>query len=252
MAKKIERIGETNYNKYGSKMTIIEYKDVHNLVVEFENGYKIKAQYTQFKKGNIISPYDKTIFNIGYLGEGKYKTSIDNEHTLQYLYWSRMMCRCYSSIPKKSHKTYKDCLVCEEWLNFQNFAEWFDKNYYEIDEGRMELDKDILVKGNKIYSPEACIFVPKRINTLFVKCDTNRGEYPIGVNWHKGQERFVSRCQTLEKRISLGYYDTPEEAFEVYKTFKENYIKQVADEYKNQIPKELYDALYRYKVEITD
>ena len=86
MAKKIERIGETNYNKYGSKMTIIEYKDVHNLVVEFENGYKIKAQYTQFKKGNIISPYDKTIFNIGYLGEGKYKTSIDNEHTLQYLY----------------------------------------------------------------------------------------------------------------------------------------------------------------------
>lgn len=120
----------------------------------------------------------------------------------------------------------------------------------------MQLDKDMLYKGNKIYSPENCIFVPSRINKLLLKRQNYRGEYPIGVNYHKRDNIFEASCSIItnnnKKKIYLGRFDNSEEAFQIYKRFKENYIKQVADEYKNKIPKNLYDAMYKYKVEITD
>lgn len=113
----------------------------------------------------------------------------------------------------------------------------------------MHLDKDILIKGNKIYSPNTCIFVPQKINSLFTKRNSVRGEYPIGVTYSKKNHKFEPQVQG---RGWLGYYDTPEESFEVYKKNKEKRIKEIADEYKNKIPIKLYDALYDYKVEITD
>ena len=116
----------------------------------------------------------------------------------------------------------------------------------------MNLDKDILIKGNKVYGPDTCIFVPQDINKLFTKRNNNRGNYPIGVSYNKQQKKYKSYCNTNSKQNFLGYYDTPEEAFTIYKQFKENYIKQVADEYKNHIPEKLYNAMYEYEVEIDD
>lgn len=80
-----------------------------------------------------------------------------------------MLNRCCSGKLHKRESTYINCKVCDEWLNFQNFSEWFKNNYYEVEGQRMELDKDILNKGNKIYSPNTCIFVPHNINNLFTK-----------------------------------------------------------------------------------
>ena len=122
----------------------------------------------------------------------------------------------------------------------------------------MHLDKDILIKNNKIYSPDTCIFVPQRINELFIKTNKLRGNLPIGVSYLKNINKFQANCKTFTKRGSasysnyLGCFKTPLEAFNVYKQFKEKYIKQVADEYKNKIPQKLYEAMYRYEVEITD
>lgn len=148
------------------------------------------------------------------------------------------------------YNTYEECTVCEEWHNFQNFADWFDKNYYEIGKERMEIDKDLLIKNNKIYSPNTCVFVPRRINSLLIKNNKARGKYLVGVDFHN--KKFRARCMTLNGSIYLGHFNTEIEAFEKYKKFKEMYIKQVADEYKNVIPKKLYIALYNYKVEMED
>ena len=168
-----------------------------------------------------------------------------------------MLERCYCPYCLNKRPTYIDCYVCEEWHNLQNFGKWFEENYYEIEGEKMNLDKDILFKGNKIYSPNTCIFVSEKINLLFTKCDIRRGKYPIGVHWDKKSNKFVAQCQILDKennkkQIWLGYYDTIEEAFLVYKQFKEKYIKEVADEYKDLIPSKLYESMYRYKVEIND
>ena len=117
----------------------------------------------------------------------------------------------------------------------------------------MDLDKDILIKGNKTYSPEACVFVPKKINSLFTKANNLRGDYPIGVSYFKESDKFKSQYKTMDgKEIHLGLFDTPEEAFISYKNAKEKYIKQIAEEYKSKIPQKLYKAMINYEVEITD
>ena len=121
----------------------------------------------------------------------------------------------------------------------------------------MELDKDILVKGNKIYSPETCIYMPQTINTLFVKKDRNRGKLAIGTTRRKNG-KYMAQCNLINpetgksKLKNLGYYNTELEAFKVYKYYKEKNIKEVADYFKKEIPSELYNAMYRYEVEITD
>ena len=168
-----------------------------------------------------------------------------------------MLKRCYSKDYQNKKPTYIGCEVYNEWLNFQSFAKWFEENYYEIEGETIALDKDILVKNNKIYSPNTCVFVPERINTLFTKADKSRGKLPIGIVEDNRTHHFRARCSTLDKngkikRVELGSYKTHEEAFIHYKQFKEKYIKQVADEYKPYIPKELYEAMYKWEVEIND
>lgn len=257
--KKKERLGEIRKNKFGTKMKIIKYNNASDIIVEFQDKYKAKVHtdYRWFKKGNVKNPYDKEVYNIGYIGKGKYKTLENKSRTKAYKIWINMIHRCYDPYYINEHLTYIDCYVCEEWHNFQVFAKWFYENYYEIKNEKMNLDKDILIKGNKLYSPETCLIVPERINTLFIKCDKSRGKYPIGVSdcCNKYGCKFLTvYCQTLEKREYLGYFplDRPFQAFTVYKNFKEEYIKEVANEYKELIPQKLYDAMYRYEVEIDD
>ena len=257
MRKINERLGEENYNKYGTLMKIIEYIDTHNIVVEFQDEYKVRVhtEYRAFTRGGVNNPYDKTVCNIGYLGEGKYKY---NQYSHIYTLWLGMIRRCYSEKFKEKRPTYKNCVTCKEWHCFQNFAEWYEKEMYNCNGEKLDLDKDILIKGNKIYSPETCMLVPQRINYLFVKSDATRGKYPIGVRLHKRDRIFEVHCSIIKdeesKSVYLGRFplNRPFQAFTIYKNFKENYIKQVADEYKDLIPKKLYEALYKYEVEIND
>lgn len=202
------------------------------------------------------SPYNKTICGIGYIGEGDYKVSVNKIFTIEYRYWQSMISRCYNKKRHVKYPTYESCSVYDEWLNYQNFAKWYDENYYEVEGQRMDLDKDILHKGNKIYNPENCIFVPQRINLLFTRRQNDRGKYPIGVTYNKKDRKFRAYCSIFEnnkqKQILLGSYNTSQEAFDTYKQFKETYIKQVADDYKDIIPIELYNALYTYEIDIND
>lgn len=248
-------MGEVGYNKFGSKMLITEYRNSQDIGVYFPKyGYTItKNTYSNFKNGTIKCPYEPRIRGIGYLGIGKYECSVNNAHTKFYKAWYNMIRRCYDSIWQIKQPTYIGCTVCEEWYNFQNFAKWYEENYYEIEGQRMCLDKDILCKGNKIYSPDTCLLVPQEINELFVKRDVTRGEYPIGVSYHKTSNKFRASCSNVDKKhIILGDYGNPIDAFNEYKRFKELTIKKVADKYKDLIPEKLYDAMYKYEVEITD
>mgnify|MGYP003292109114 CR=1 FL=1 len=250
------RIYETKYNKYGSKMEIIAYRKAIDIDVYFEEyDYVAKTSYQSFKRGTVKSPYCRTVRGIGYLGEGKYSMC---NNKIAYIHWSTLLQRCYDEKFRNEHKNYISSTVCEEWHNFQNFAEWFEENYYEIDGQRMEVENNILMKGNTEYCPEYSIISPQRINNLFVKCENtkDRGKYPIGVTWHKASNKYRGQCSYIDdcgnyKRISQ-QFDTEIEAFEFYKQFKENYIKQVADEYKHLIPRELYKAMYEYEIDIND
>ena len=254
---KINRVGEIGYNHYGTKLQIVEYNNNKDIKVKIcdKDEIIINTDYKCFKQGNIKSAYDKTVCNIGYIGEIKY-TDISIKDLKSYKYWSEMIKRCYSDKSLLKRPRYKEVTVCEEWHNFTNFKKWFDNNYYEVFGENMDLDKDLIEKNNKVYCPKKCIFVPHRINSLIISCNSRRGEYPIGVTTNTNGS-IVAKCSILQpngksKSKSLGTFNTPEEAFNAYKTFKEQYIKEVADEYKLYIPHKLYEAMYRYVVSIED
>ena len=254
--RKEERLGEARMMKCGEIAFIVNYSHSNDITVQFkETEELVKTTYKNFKNGSVKSHFTPSVCGVGIIGNEK---SIDEngKTTKSYSVWHSMLIRCYSDECQKKHPTYKDCCVCEEWHNYSNFKKWFNDNYYEIEGERMDLDKDILMKGNKIYSPNTCVFVPQNINTLFIKSNKSRGKYPIGINFNKDANKFTAQCSIFyngkSKLKGLGYYNTIEDAFEVYKKFKEANIKQIADEYKDKIPDKLYEAMYNYKVEITD
>lgn len=248
-----ERTGKVSVNRHGTTMKLIKYVDCKNVIVEFqdEHGYQKKTTYREFLLGKVDNPYDKTIFGIGYRGVGEYGASANDKRIYQV--WQDMFRRCYGHGANDTKPCYSDCLVSEVWHNFQNFATWYQENYYNVDGQRIQIDKDILQKGNQIYSPETCILVPNEINALMVKRKRQRGDTPIGVYYNKDMGAYVAFCWTGgHQKEYLGQYSTQEDAFLAYKKRKEQYIKEIADKYKNKIPQKLYDALYAYEVEITD
>ena len=253
MGRKIDRTGEKGVNSFGSKMIITKYNNALDIDVYLpEYDYTINhVTYNNFKRGNIKCPYEPRYYGIGYLGEVKYKMSENGKKTKCYNTWHNMLERCYNPKYQEKYPTYKDCEVYESWHNFQTFAEWYNDNYYQIHGEVMCLDKDILIKGNKIYSPETCVFVPEKINLLFIKSDNSRGNDPIGTH-QLPSGNYEVRCNNGEESDYLGRFDNIYEAFYAYKVHKEKIIKQVADEYKEYIPQKLYHALYNYQVEITD
>lgn len=241
-----------NISKTGKKMIIEDYVNSIDILVRFiETGDIIHTNYQSFKNGTVKSLYDKTIYNKGYIGAGIYKVTVSGEYTTQYRTWHSMMQRCYSEYHLKINPSYVGVTVCKEWHNFQNFAKWFDENYYEIGNDKLQLDKDILVKGNKIYSPETCVFVPSRINKLFLRNSGLRGKLPVGVYYNKKSGMYVAKYNNL-KFCYIGRFNTPSEAFIGYKENKERLIKEIAEKYSNDIPLKLYKAMMEYIVEETD
>lgn len=152
-----------------------------------------------------------------------------------------MLSRCY--VDKEGQPAYYNKrIVCNEWLNFQMFCDWHKNNLYCVNE-RLHVDKDILYPGNNLYSPDTCLLVPQRINMLFVNKPNKRG-LPNGIS--KTKYGYSAKYNQIE----LGIFDTVEEAFSYYAKAKEEKIREVTEEYKNIIPKKVYDALFKYKVSI--
>lgn len=242
------RIGETKLMKNGLMAEIIEYRSCDDIDVRFEDGYIAEHKtYYNFKNGTARNPYAPSIYDIGYLGDAKSVDEYGNTKR-SYSVWRGMIDRCYNSNSKQYH-CYggRGVTVCEEWHNYSNFEKWYDTNFYTLESGeRVEIDKDILVDDNKIYSPTTCIFAPKQINTMFIDGGSSKkkkNDLPIGVYYDKEKKKYRSEIDIKGKAKKLGTFNTPEEAEAVYLKAKSEYIKQMAEEYKEVIPEQLYKRL---------
>lgn len=250
MNKKKYYLGKEYITNEGYKVKVIKYDGYANVYIQFERGHIIKTQIGTLERGNIKNPFHPATQGVGYIGIGKYKAYENGKDTRSFSIWSSMFARCYNENYHIKKPTYIGCTVAEEWHNFQNFAEWYESNYHSSMLNNYHLDKDILVKTNKVYSSKYCCFIPKEINMMLTKSDKVRGKYPIGVNKHGN--RYRAGISVNKKVYHLGLFDTPEEAFQAYKTAKEKHIKEVANKYRGQITEECYWALMNYQVEITD
>ena len=160
--------------------------------------------------------------------------------------------RCYSDVYKKKHPTYEDCKCSENFKSYEYFYEWCNNQIGFGNEG-WHLDKDLLVKGNKIYSENTCVFIPQEINSVLIKCTATRGKHLIGVCWHDTNKAFVAQINKNKGNSKcLGYYSTELEAFNAYKQAKESFVKEQAEKWKSQIDPRAYNALMSYEVNIDD
>lgn len=231
-------------------IVVLEYICGQKVLVKFlKSGYETITSTSHIKQGSIKDKLSPTVRGVGILGDVTER--LQGVDFTAYRAWVMMLDRCYSDIAQNKRPTYKDCTVSENFKYFQFFLKWCNNQIGFGNEG-WQLDKDILVKGNKIYSPETCCFVPPEINGLFIKSNNTRGNNPLGVSFQKSLKKFSSYIRIKGKRHTIGYYNTPEEAFYAYKQAKEAYIKEVANKWKDQIDIKVYEALMNYEVEITD
>lgn len=271
MKNKITLFGGFNYRrflmvmprKYGKgyravgdygEFEVLEYVSKKEVLIRFtETGYETTASANNVAKGKVKDPFRPNVWGIGYLGNAKasYKDNGKIRLKVSYNTWSHMLRRCYG-FAAENVKTYQDCSVCDEWLCFENYEKWFDENYIES----YHVDKDLKVIGNRIYSPETCVFIPPRINTIlgFKTYNSVRKDgfkhLPVGVSWHKRDLVYTARCWDEDKLVSLGYHHTPEAAFYEYKNYKEAVIKRVSKKYYDLglLDKIVYENLQRYTV----
>ncbi|CAL9959044.1 HNH endonuclease [Vibrio phage 219E48-1] len=148
------------------KLVITKYVHCKNVEVRFVNtGFETTARMDNIRLGRVKDPLYPSVFGVGFIGVGEYKVSVNSKITKAYQCWSDMLKRCYSEEYQLNKPTYIGCSVHPDWHNFQAFAKWYDKNH-PIDGSKYELDKDILVEGNKVYGPETCMFVTGAENMI--------------------------------------------------------------------------------------
>lgn len=182
--------------------------------------------------------------------------SILNKSIYEYRIWCEMLRRCYDKEVHKRLPRYSNCIVDTYFHSFTNFFNTIVnlKGFNNYDENGVlfELDKDLLVKGNKVYAKDTVCFIPREINAFLVQSNAIRGKNPIGVQYHTRHGKFYARLKKKKKNLHLGSFDTKEEAFAAYKVAKECYAKELAEKWKECIDERAYEALLKFSVSISD
>ena len=245
-------VGKICKSKLSGDFKVLKYNDSRNVVIQFlKTGFEATVELVQVKRGNVKDPHSPSVCGVGVVG-AKYLSTINGVQTKEYELWKNMLERCYSDAYKKKNPTYEGCEVSENFKSYEYFYEWC---HSQIGFGNKDwhLDKDLLTKGNKVYSEDSCIFIPQEINSLLINNTASRGEHLIGVNWCKTHKAFKAQVSKNKGRSeNLGFFNTEIEAFKAYKTAKESFVKEQANKWKGKIDPRAYNALMNYQVEITD
>ena len=245
-------VGKVCKSKSSGDFKIVKYNDAYNVDVQFlKTGYETVAHLGSIRKGEVKDRYSSSVYGVGILGT-KYPSRVNGVKTKEYVLWKGMLQRCYSDASKKKKPTYEGCEVSDNFKSYEYFYEWCNEQIGFDNEG-WHLDKDLLIKGNRVYSEATCVFLPQEINSLLIKRESLRGEYPIGVYWHNTSKAFEAQvCKNKGKQECLGYFKTETEAFNSYKKAKEAFIKEQAEKWESHIDIRAYNALMNYEVSVDD
>ena len=246
--------GDVFKTKSYGDLIVTKYVNSKAVCVKFVvTGYETTTKASNVIAGSVKDRLLPTVHGIGITGD--IQVNVNGQYLKEYKIWKGVLRRCYSEYCHNTRPTYAECSMSKDFQYFPYFMEWCSKQtgFGSLDDkGRpFTLDKDILIKGNKLYSEDTCCFVPYEINNSFLKRGNKRGVYLIGVC--KRKDRFIahlSRGNSIQ--IFLGSFTTEIEAFNAYKQAKEAHIKSLAEKWKDQIDLRVYEALVKYEVEITD
>lgn len=217
-------VGDIYPNKNFGDMEVIYNNNSRDVGVRFLNTGNVvhNLQRGNVKRGTVKDIFAPTVVGAGYLG-----TSRGVSRLPAYDVWHQMLTRCNDEKYHSSRETYTDCSVTKDWHNFCNFEKWFNENYVE----GYHLDKDLLVQGNRVYSPEACCFIPASLNSILTESRSSSGDLEMGVT--RRRKKGLSEYNGLYNVQYAGSYlartKDREEANSLYKEFKKLYFEELAD-----------------------
>lgn len=242
------KAGDVFKTNQGCSCTVISYESRISVLIEFNDKHKhrLVVRAKHLASGYIKNPYHPSVRGKGFIGVGDFKAYHNKKVTDEYKRWSSMFRRCYSKIEEKRRSSYSDCEVHEDWFDFQNFASWLTANKYYKDD--YQLDKDLLVLGNKVYSAETCCLVPTQINNLLLDKKSKPKELPIGAKEDGRSGRFVAAMSINAQNHHIGSFDTPKAAHKAYVAAKELHVKRIAKEWQGRIDERVYEALMSWRV----
>ena len=231
---------------------VLKYNGARDVEIQFvSTNFETSVELGNIRNGKVKDPYSPSIYGVGIVGT-EYPINEGGVLTKEYVLWTGMLERCYSDTYKKKRPTYEGCEVSENFKSYDYFYEWCNKQIGFGVKG-WHLDKDLLTKGNKVYSENTCVFLPREINQVLVKRTASRGEHLIGVYWHSKGKAFRAQVNKNKgKPEHLGSFNTELEAFNAYKQAKETFIKEQANKWKDKIDGRAYNALMNYEVNIDD
>lgn len=229
---------------------IVEYSNNRKVLIKFvDSGYETFVQLSSITSGYVKDHTRPTECGVGIVDvEG---ASVGRVPIPEYKLWCNMLKRCYNPKTQEKCPTYKSCQVSENFKTFSKFKAWCEQQTGYGKKG-WHLDKDILVKGNKVYSEDTCCFVPAEINTLITTAKVSRGSLPIGMYYEKDTGKIKVRISIEGKQKHVGRFECKQKAFQAYARAKKAQIKAVANKWKDQIDPRVYQALLNWKIEITD
>ena len=244
---KTKRYGDLIVTKY------INHKEVY--VKFLDTGYETKAYFGNIKKGIVRDRTVPSILGVGIIGDEV--TKVNGNRLKEYNLWQGLLERCCCDKFHVKYPTYKDCSVSDNFKYYPYFKEWCNNqigfNVLDDKGNHFELDKDLLIKGNKAYSEDTCCFIPREINVALIYNQTKKGNHPIGVSYSKVNNKFVVYVKKGEgSREYLGYFEDASVAFLAYKASKEAYLKELANKWKDKIDPRVYEALIGWEINIDD
>jgi hypothetical protein len=215
-----------------------------------EQGHEMVVSSTNLAAGKVQNPYERTIYGIGYLGSGFNKTG-GRKVTPEYSTWYSMFNRSYSEVYHTKKPTYAGCTVNADWHCFDDFISWSSTAVgWDLEDS--QIDKDLLLKGNKEYGPEYCVMLPRKLNMLIVNRVGGRGDYPLGVHFDTDRNKYVGQLKEFNGKKLSKRFETINDAFMFYKVNKERIVKEAAEIYKDQIDPRAYQALLSWEISIDD
>lgn len=236
----------TYVSNSGSMYRVVEINNSLDVLIEFidTHRYRYSVRAARALSGSVHNPYQPLKYGIGYMGVGPYVSYVSGKNTIAYDVWNDMLKRCYSKLNQQTNPTYSGCTVHPHWHNFQNFAAWYC-SHPDYNKG-YQLDKDLLVKGNTVYSPDTCCLLPRHLNILLQI--TDRGsDLHMGVRLTYNNKYIVQVNGRKEGRC-VGTYSTIEEATLAYKLAKEKHIRDVTNAIGADLYFETYNALMSYEL----
>ena len=201
------------------------------------------------KESKLKYPFKRNKFG-GYVGMGPYNT---NEFDWLYRIWYNMLIRGNDSdYFAKYHNctAYKDTIICDAWLNYNVFAEWYLNQLRFLNPSiAYDIDKDFLypiyryqTNDKKFYSPDTCLLIPHAINAALANFNMSQDKYETEEEYNTNKNKVKAQLHELAKHF-WSIKALSADAYALIMMYEPDEWENLTDEDTDRIRKELHKKI---------